>query len=149
MSKKKKKRGNPNIAKYAEGHRFGDKGGADPVAAGSKGGKTSIRKSVRRIAGMTVEHAMSLTDKEILQKLSMAEAVALHKFKRALSGDVRAMQQLEDSVDGKVVEQRIHAEVTLADLVTGSLEYDEEFQNKEPIDAEFETCDQADSGVEA
>lgn len=145
MSKSNK--GNPDIVKYKKD--FGSEGGADPSEAGKLGAKktNSIRKAVRRIAAMEVGFAMSLTEKQVMEKLTMAEAVALSKFRAALGGDVKAMKELEDSVDGKIVEQRVHAEVTLADLVTGSLEYDEEF--KEPIDAEFETAEPSDSQVEA
>jgi len=139
------------IIEAGKNTRFGSQGGPDPSAAAAKGNKnrSSVRAASRRIAAMEVAFAMELAGKEKFQKLNMAEAVALAKFKAALAGDTTAMQQVTEDVDGKLVDRKVHAEVTLADLVTGSLEYDDEFRKGDAIDAEYETCTEADSTVEA
>ena len=116
----------PDSTQHLIGYRFGEKGGADPKEAQKK--KTSIRAATRRFAAMDVGDAVSLSkDKDEFNKLSLAQAVALSKFKKALSGDVRAMQQLEDSVDGKLVERKVEATTTLEELVLGSFDYEEKY----------------------
>lgn len=140
--------GNKNIAEYGKGTRFGSDNGPDPSEAGRKGAnaKWSVRNASKRIAALTVGEAKEMMGR--MDELTVAQAVALSKFRSAMAGDTKAMQQFTDDVDGKLIDRKVHAEITLADLVTGSLEFDEEFA-EDIIDAEFETSRPPDSPVEA
>lgn len=131
---------NPNIVEAGKATQFGAENGPDPVEAGKKGGHTggSIRASIRRLAAQDIDLTRNLTHTDIVKmfgrnqgKVSMAQALAAAKFQKALKGDVKAMAQLEDSVDGKLVEKRIEAEVTLADLVNGSYEHEQESESNQ------------------
>lgn len=137
------------LIEYGKNTRFGSDRGADPSEAGRKGAhkKWSVRDSSRRMAALTVGEAKEMM--ENIDELTVAQAVALAKFQKAMKGDTKAMLQFTEDVDGKLVDRKVHAEVTLADLVTGSLEYDEEFSRDGVIDAEtFEASTEADSSME-
>jgi len=114
---------NKDIVEAGKKTQFGQEGGADPKEAREKSSPWSIRMATKRIARMTVTEAKAMADRK--NELTMAQAVAAMKFQRALNGDVRAMQQLEDSIDGKLVEKRVEAKTSLEDLVMASLEGDE------------------------
>lgn len=124
--------GNPDIVKHAEGHRFGDAGGADPSAAGKKGNESrwSIRSSLKRIGRFEFdvsEEGMQNLSEQFRRafnskKLTGSELAAIKKFSQAMLNE-QAMDKLIEHIDGKLVERKVEATVTLADLVNGS--YDE------------------------
>lgn len=103
--------------------RFGAPGGPDPSEAGKRGGG-SVRAAIRRIAFMHPEDARDMI-KRADKDMTMAIAIAAAKFQKALKGDTKAMQQLEDSIDGKLVEKQVKAETTLEELVVGSFEHEQ------------------------
>ena len=108
----------------------GGEGGKETQFGGPRGNKRgngSIRGNIRRLAHMHPEDAQDLIGKAE----TMAELIAARKYQVALSGDVKAMQQLEDSVDGRLVEKKVEAEVTLADLVNKSFEVENEERDGE------------------
>lgn len=120
-------RGNPNIAEHGKATRFGT-GRNSPHAARAKASDPwSIRRAMRLLAGMTVGELEELATNA--DELTAAQAVAIAKICKALNGNVRAMQQVTDDIDGKSTDSTVSTKVTLADLVTGSLVYDEEFHN--------------------
>jgi hypothetical protein len=121
--------GNKDIATIGEATQFGAEGGANPSEAAAKSNGGSIRGAVRRIAHMHPDDAKKLADPNSPQA-TMALIVAATKYQRALKGDVRAMQQLEDSIDGKLVEKQIQAETTLEELVTGSFEHEQREESR-------------------
>lgn len=145
---KNPKGNNKDLVKVGESTRFGAEGGPDPSEAGRKGAqrKWSVRDSSRRMAALTVGEAKEMMKN--MDQLTVAQAVALSKFRSAMAGDTKAMQQFTDDVDGKLVDRKVHAEVTLADLVTGSLEFDDEFSKEGAIDVEYETSSEANSNME-
>lgn len=87
-----------------EGYRFGEEGGADPADAARKASPWSIRNSLRRFGMMTTEEL-----KEAYQdpRRTQHELIAIKKILTALKGDVRAMDKIEESVDGKLVETKV------------------------------------------
>ncbi len=102
--------------------RFGQPGGPDPQEARAKQvNPSSVRAQVRRIAALTRTEFKQAYDSNAA---TMAMIVAASKYQKAVKGDVKAMQQIEDSVDGKLADRKIEAQVTLADLVNGSFEQD-------------------------
>lgn len=101
---------------------FGSPGGPDPRAAQkasvAKAQETrSVRAAIRRFAGYTIEELQSMSRK---RNIPAAHMLAIAKFQKAISGDVKAMQQIEESIDGKLVEKKVEAKVTLAELVLES-----------------------------
>ncbi len=106
---------NKNPIQYLEGKRFGEPGGADPAEAARKGTPWSIRNSIRRFGLMSLEE-LQKAYKDPRTKTN--ELVAIRKFMKAMQGDVKAMQQLEESVDGKLVETKIEVKTdSYADLL--------------------------------
>lgn len=90
-----------------EGHRFGEAGGADPAAATLEGNpKWSIRNAIRHIGTMTRAELQALAQDE---NLTMAQLVAVKKYLAATGNkpNIKAMDKLEDSVDGKLVEKKV------------------------------------------
>jgi hypothetical protein len=112
--------GNKDIAKHGEATRFGAERGPDPAEAVNKrneefGHPNSIRGSIRRIACL---RRSELADMVKDENLSMAQVVAVSKYQKAMKGDVKAMKELEDSVDGKLVETKIEVKTdSYADLL--------------------------------
>ena len=110
--------GNPNIIEIGKNTRFGAHGGVNPRKARWTGAEPwSIRNAIRRMAAMHIKDFENMTQSK---ELTMAQAVAAAKWKKALAGDIRAMQQLEDSVDGKLTEKKAEAQAALAYLVEAS-----------------------------
>lgn len=130
--------GNPNIVEYGVNTRFGQPGGADPSAAARKSNKGgSIRTAVRRIACMPVEQLEGLLKSpKARSRLSVAELTAIYKFRAVMQGNVKAMQQVTDDVDGKLVQKQVNSDVSLEQLVTGSFDYDESSEDDQPLEAE-------------
>lgn len=83
---------------------FGQEDGADPAEAARKASPWSIRMSIRRFG---------LMDQETLEEAardpnrSQFELIAIKKILVARKGNTTAMQQLEESVDGKLVEKKV------------------------------------------
>lgn len=106
---------NKNPITRLQGHRFGEEGGADPAEAARKAAPWSIRNSIRRYGLMSMEE---LQDAYKDKRTKANELVAIRKFMSALKGDVRAMQQLEESLDGKLVETKVEVRAdSYADLL--------------------------------
>jgi len=119
--------GNPNIAKYGKNTRFGAGVNCPRKAQEKASAPWSIRRMVRIIAGMTVADFKEMAKN--IENLTAAQAIAVTKYKKALSGDTKAMQQITEAVDGKLTKGDVHqSKITLEDLVVGSLEYDDEFR---------------------
>lgn len=121
------KGGNPNIAKYAEGHRFGDAGGADPREAQAKGAKPwSIRNSVRRICAAEIDITRNFSQAELVkifgkdaETISIGQLLAARKIEMAFKGSEKMMTEVTNDVDGKLIEKKVEAKTTLEDLVNG------------------------------
>lgn len=108
----------------------------------------SIKRSIRRMAGAKVkivydkEGKLKLEDltvekiAEMLgagdRQLTMAELVAARKFRDALGGNTKAQQELQDAIDGKLVNKTLEAKVTLEELLTG--DYKDEADDTEQED---------------
>ena len=121
--------GNPDIANLGESTRFGAERGPDPSAAGSVAGegkkrRASIRAAKRRLAG----HSPG-TDKPRTQdfarafgrpfsELTVAEIMAIQSAQQAMV-NYKAMKDFVEDVDGKQVEKKVEAKVTLADIING------------------------------
>ncbi len=93
-------RGNPKIAEYGQRTRFGQKGGPDPSLLAKTRNPSSIKAALRRIAAMDFDDFDCFLKEP--DKVTLAYATAIQKFQKALEGDVNAMQQLEDAIDGKL-----------------------------------------------
>lgn len=130
--------GNPDIVKHSKPF-----GPDNPPAKCGNRKPWSIRNAVRKILASplcvdklkTAQGRAELFDpvniaKELFgnstRTLTPAELIAVKKIQVALAGDVKAMQQLEDSADGKLVEKRISASTSLASLVTGEIDEDDD-----------------------
>lgn len=113
--------GNPDIVKYGERTRFGQPNGPDPSIIAKNKNPSSIRAAIRRIAAMEVDQFQQVLKK---REMTLAQAIAIRKFQKALVGDLKAMQQLEDAIDGKLTKKATEACATLVDLVNGALEDD-------------------------
>lgn len=137
---------NPNrfpITTVGHSTRFGAENGPNPSEAAKKRNEqsnpTSVRQALRRLAGMEIEIGIPPTPQDIAaafgnkgKKITMAQMVAYKKFTMAIiTGDVKAMQQIEDSIDGKLVNTNINAEASVADLIAQARK---ELRN-EPSDA--------------
>lgn len=124
--------GNPDIQQHAIGHRFGEAEGADPRAAQQKSKPWSIRAMAKRICAAEFDvgpNAPSIEEqiKTLFGgKMTGGQLAAVRKFAQAMK-DPRAMDTLIDNVDGKLIEKKIEATATLADIVGKS--YDGEFLN--------------------
>jgi len=118
-----------NPGQYLKGYRFGEPGGADPAEAAAKSPRNSIRSAVRRIGAMDDE-TLAHYCKE--GKLSQSQKLALKKFSLAIKdGDIRAMQQLEESIDGKLVETKVEV---VADSYAALVLEAAQLDGKEPSD---------------
>lgn len=107
--------GNPNIAKYGEATHFGKETNEDPAEAARKASPWSVRNSIRRFGMMDNE-----TLKEAAEdpRRTQLEHIAIKKIMVARSGDVRAMDKIEESIDGKLVETKIEVRTdSYADLL--------------------------------
>lgn len=118
--------GNPDIVKHAEGYRYGDPGGADPSESAKSGKPWSIRNAVRRICAAEFDMSPDAptVDEQIKKlfrgKMTGGQIAAVRKFAQAMK-DFRAMENLTNDVDGKLVERN---ETTLkgdlaAELIAG------------------------------
>jgi len=112
--------------------RFGAKNGPDPSAAAKKaratgGSRASVREALRRIGTLEFEIGKPPTPEQISacfemdgRKITFNQAIALQKYKQAMAGDVKAMQQIEDSIDGKLANNQITTDMPLADLIAAA-----------------------------
>ncbi len=122
---------NPNIVEHGKSTRFGADGGANPSDAASFGNhrRAQVRSSLRRLMGhVTGTASPSASDLakgfgkgRRLDNLTVAEVMALHKVQQAMKNP-KAMDTLIDHVDGKQVEKKLEAKVTLADIINGNFE---------------------------
>lgn len=135
---------NPNPIIHLKGKTFGEEGGADPRAARASGPKDryEVRRALRKIARHEFEldedaKPMDKQMKEVFggRKLTGAEILAATKFKQAMK-NWKAMDNLTNDIDGKLIEKKVEAQVGYAELVAGSMqeEDDEEtiINGKEP-----------------
>lgn len=113
--------------------RFGAKNGPDPRAAAEKRNamhpnRLSVRDSIRRLAAMEVEVGKPVSQRDIARvfgregvHITLAQSIAWRKYQKALlDGDVKAMQQIEEAIDGKVPNQNINTEASLAELIAAA-----------------------------
>ncbi len=109
--------GNPNITEHSKGHRFGDEGHTDPREAQKKASKPwSIRNGVRRIAGSEFDvgpDAPPFGDQlnQVFggtSRMTGAQIAAVKKFSQAMN-DVKAMENLTNDIDGKLIERKVEA----------------------------------------
>lgn len=118
------------IATVGHSTRFGAKDGPDPSEAGKKsqekiGNPMSVREALRRIATFEIEVGKPPKPQDIAamfsrggNRMTMAQMMAYRKFTKAIiEGDVKAMQQIEESLDGKVPNVNLNTETSLAELI--------------------------------
>lgn len=119
---------NPNIAEYGKDTRFGAPGGPDPKAAQKKSREKlwSVRDQLRRIAAHEFEPGAKLTPDDLAGifkspngKLTGAQLLAMAKFQQGMK-NFKAMENVTNDIDGKLIEKQKVATVTLAELVEGS-----------------------------
>jgi hypothetical protein len=91
----------------ADGHRFGDPGGADPRVATKNGPpKWSIRKALAHMAAQEVDPK----DPRAIQKLlgdnpTLAQVIAASALAKASKGDMQAVNYATDNIDGKLAQK--------------------------------------------
>lgn len=125
---------NPNIVAAGQASQFGTEKN-DPKKARESGpvDRYSVRRAIKRITGAQVVPAMNIPDKhereiafrDLIAKelgydpieLSLGMLMAIKKYQMALMGDVKAMESIENSVDGKLVEHKVETQVTWGELV--------------------------------
>lgn len=124
-------------------YRFGQKDGNDPKEAKAKqtaaglGNQHTIRNSLKRLACAEVDITKMPTAEDMAKmfgrdgtKVTMAQLAAIKKFQQAM-GNWKAMDSLIDHVDGKQVERKVEATVSLADLVNRSYELEDQSEGDE------------------
>lgn len=127
-------RGNPRINEVNQATRFGQPRGADPVAAGRKRRK-GVRAAVRAFAEMQIDLGKVARDGENVaaaveaaivayalkskEDLTVADRIAIKKIAAAMAGNVAALENITNDIDGKQVDRVAQTTVTLADLVNG------------------------------
>lgn len=127
-------KGNPDIYKYAK--KFGDPDGPDPSEAAKARHRGSVRHAIRVAAGkpcvdlenptMGPDDMLALFGYKRGDKLSPAQVIAARKITAAMAGNLRAMQQIEESIDGKPEQMQIQATMTYEELLAkGVKEYEE------------------------
>lgn len=122
---------------YKKAIPFGEPGN-DPRAARAKSKPWSIRNAIKRVANMNAEEiAQMMKD----PNLTMAQLVALTKFQMATKGrNVKAQQQIEDSVDGRIVQASVSANISLAEIIAKS--YDKKYlESDEPDESGVESSE--------
>ncbi len=99
----KGKRGHNLRPDAANGKRFGDAGGADPSTATKSGApKWSIRQSVKYLSGKSIDEINALgRDNEP----TVAQLIAAVALKKALKGDMAAVNFAVENVDGKLPQE--------------------------------------------
>lgn len=91
----------------ANGHRFGDAGGADPRKATNMGPpKWSIRKALAHMAAQEVDP----NDKNAMRKLlgdkpTLAQCIAAAALTKASKGDMAAVNYATENIDGKLPQE--------------------------------------------
>lgn len=137
--------GNKDIAIIGKDTRFGSEKGPDPVEAQkareAKGNPGEIRGALKRLACAEIDITRTPTAEDMARifsknggtKITMAQMAAIMKFQQGLK-NWKAMDSLIDHVDGKQIERKVEATVTLADLVTRS--YELEDKNEKTDDSE-------------
>lgn len=127
--------GNKDIALIGKAYQFGAEKGPDPTEAikkrNEKGHPGEIRVALKRLACAEIDITRTPTAEDMARifgkggtKVTMAQMAAIMKFQQAMK-NYKAMDTLIDHVDGKQIERKVEATVTLADLVTRSYELED------------------------
>jgi hypothetical protein len=124
---------NPNPVTRFKGRTFGGDG-ADPKEAQAKSREkmkenNSVRQAMRRIACHqfdTSEDAKPLLkqiQQDIFPRRTMtgAQLAAITRFTQALK-NWKAMQNVVEDIDGKLIEKKVEAKIGYAELVAGSMD---------------------------
>lgn len=74
----------------------------NPGGPGRAPGTTILRTSLKKILAYQIDIENPLT--KDLEKITVNEAIALKLVKRALEGNLRAIEMIFDRVDGKIVD---------------------------------------------
>lgn len=128
--------GNPNIAEIGKNYGFGAPNGTDPREARAKANPPwSVRHAIKRIAAcpdLDIDRGAPSLMRQIKTKvfngkMSGGEILAAQKFIQAMT-NYKAMKEVTEDIDGKLVERKVEAKVSLADLVNGSYESDGSFE---------------------
>ncbi len=130
--------GNKDIAEAGKATRFGQPGGPDPKAAREKQvNPASIRMGIKRLMAREIDPdkdiASQMTPEVRLRYLAgpqgkVTEAMIMSIAAVKQAGDnFKAMANIIDQVDGKLVEKKVEAQMTLEELVTGK--FDDENQS--------------------
>ncbi|WP_263353371.1 hypothetical protein [Acidicapsa acidisoli] len=91
----------------ANGHRFGDAGGADPRKATKMGPpKWSIRKALAHMAAQNID----INDRNALKSLlgdnpTLAQVIAAAALMKASKGDMTAVAYATENIDGKMPQE--------------------------------------------
>lgn len=137
---------NKDIIEAGKNTRFGSKDGADPSEAATKRNKeanpNAVRLAMKRLAASEFDIMQPLTAEDIAKKfgrngtiVSGAQMIAVKKFQVAMKkGDPKILQQVTDDIDGKQVEKKMEASVTLADILAAS--HDEKFLSEPDDDSD-------------
>lgn len=126
--------GNPDIKQIGEETRFGN-GKNDPLKANAApNDRGAMRKALKKIArhmfdlgpdappfDVQMKRVFSMDE----AKLTGAELVAVRKFQQAMA-EGKYMDKLIDHVDGKLVDRKVEATVTLADIINKSYEIEDD-----------------------
>jgi|SRR5579884_2575265 len=97
------KRGRKDIAKDGARTRFGQPGGPDPRKATKSGcPKHSIRGSVKYLSGKSIEEINALGKNN---EPTVAQLIAAVALKKALKGDMQAVNYATDNIDGKLPQE--------------------------------------------
>lgn len=118
--------GNPNIAEVGKATRFGQPDGADPAQAGAQKSQHSVRHAIRVAGGKRfVDPSDPKVDLATLSELygyrkgepiSPFQFIAMRKISAAMNGNLAAMQQVEEAIDGKAT-QTVQATMTYEQLL--------------------------------
>lgn len=126
------------------GSRFGEEGGADARAAQAKSRakmieNNSVRRMVNRIAAHefdTGPDAPPIQDQIrgiFGRKMTGAQMMAAARVAQGMK-NYKAMQNIVEDIDGKLIEKKVEAQVSYADLVAGSLDREREEQEATLVD---------------
>lgn len=125
--------GHPDIKQIGMNSRFGAEGGADPREAAKKRKISwrSVRRATQRIAGLEFTEESKPTAATITRMMGKpgtitgAQIAAIRLFELVSKGNLKAIKEFTEQVDGKLVQKSIQASATLAEIVSKS--YDPQF----------------------
>lgn len=122
---------NPNIKEDNKATRFGEPGGPDPRAAQAmrKSDAWSVRRSIRFLARQEVDPEQDASEayKFNQKTVTRAQRIAMKTLRKADEGDSRAIDQVIDNIDGKLVQPTMNADMAMIQGMTD--EQLEEFVN--------------------